>query len=423
MTENNTTEQDSKEKKEKPSNGTSFGISPETIEKIKDALKTPVPEIDDYWNIEPVTNSNKQKKILGIFKKKDITIDEINDLRKSAIQSPGNTRARIQKLKSQYPNNSLLYMLSAICTHGMLLNSSNQKEVVRGLKKATKEAAIALASDGISVYNCDNFFKIYFSLLDRVKRNQVKNYETIIHDPRINNYKQPMTSAMRISDQLLSEKSKVFNVLNHIKKKLKSSQYSYIFSYANIKEAVKHIENGNPKEKCGLGTASEIIAYSYALIIAFSRTPILHKAVKSVIEIFPDSNRVLLLRKISVKSVQNFNKFKFASIQGNRNIMATIGKQILQENMVGTQKLEGQSLYQSYETDPFFNIAYIAEMTYGLYKIDNYNKILDKALSAVETVIKRDMSKNHVYTDAANNHTHKLNALRDTANSDSEKTV
>jgi len=419
MTENSKSEPD----KNKPDKGSSFGISAETLEKIKVAQLIPIPEIDDYWHIEPVTNSSKQKKVLGIFKKKDITIDELNDLRKSAIQSPGNTRTRIQKLKCQYPNNSMLYMLSAVCTHGMLLNSSNQKEVVRGLKIATKEAAIALTSDGISVYNCDHFFKIYFSLLDRIKRTQVKNYEAIIQDPRLATHKQGMTNAMRMSDQLLTEKPKVFNVLNHLKKKLKSSQYSYIFSFVNIKEAIRHIESGNPKEKCGVGTASEIIAYSYALIVAFSRTPILNKLVKISVNLFPDSNRILLLRKISIKSVQNFNRFKIASIQGNRNDMATIGKQILQENLVGVQKLEGQSLYQSYETDPYFNIAYIAEMTYGLYKPDNYNKILEKALSAVETVIKGDMSKNHAYTDAANNHTHKLNALRDTANSDLKKPV
>ncbi len=74
--------------------------------------------------------------------------------------------------------------------------------------------------------------------------------------------------------------------------------------------------------------------------------------------------------------------------------MSKLGKIIYQENLVGIQKLEGQSLYQAYETDPFFNMAFVAELTAGLYKSDDHAKILDTALTAVESVIKRDMSKN-----------------------------
>ena len=105
--------------------------------------------------------------------------------------------------------------------------------------------------------------------------------------------------------------------------------------------------------------------------------------------------------------------FKLAAIESERENMSKLGKMILKENMLGVQRLEGQSLYQSYETDPFFNIAFIAEMTVGLYKDDDHKKIIATALSAIDSLIKRDMSKNHIFTEAATNHSHKLTGLRD----------
>ena len=162
-----------------------------------------------------------------------------------------------------------------------------------------------------------------------------------------------------------------------------------------------------------MGSAAEIIAYIYALAMAFARIPALTTLVDEILQFLPDANRALLIRKISIRSVRNFAKFRIAALEGNKEVMARIGKVIFKDNLAGVQKLEGQSLYQSYETDPFFNLAFIAELSVGLYKGDDQAKIITTALQAVESVIKRDMSKNHVFTDVANNHTHKLALLRD----------
>ncbi len=411
IAENSATEEASKKSSKQ---GSSFEVSPELLTKLNEALALPIPGKDEFWNIEGVSSPAKaDKKFLGIFKNKSLSPEELKDLRKSAIQSPGNTRIRIHKLKKQYPHSSVLYMLSAVCSHGMLMNSSNQREVLRGLKVATKEAAISVFSNGISVYNCDNFYKIYFTFLDRLKRFQLKTYETIKLDPRMESYASQLMCAMQAVDQLSSEKNKVFNVINHLKKKLKSSQYIVIFDFSRIKDAIRHMESGNVKERVLTGTAAEIVAYIYALAIAFARTPALWRLVDEVLKLFPDANTNMLVRKISVNSIRNFLKFKVAAIEMEREIMSKLGKMILKENMLGVQKLEGQSLYQSYETDPFFNIAFIAEMTVGLYQDDDHRKILDIAISVVNSLIKRDMSKNHVFTEPATNHSLKLQGLRD----------
>ncbi len=407
--QSNQSANDSKQEK----TSTSFSVDPELLKQIKEAMALPIPGRNEYWRIEKVVNPTNEKRILGIFKRKTLSPDEINDLRKSAVQSPGNTRTRINKLKKQFPHNPTLYMLSAICTNGMLLNSSNQKEVFRGLKMSAKEAAMSLVSNGVSVYNCENFFRIYFTMVDRFKRHQVRTYEKVASDHRLEKYKQKLVIAMRVCDQLNSDKSRVFNVLNHMKKKLKSSLYAAYFSFNMIRDAAKYIEMGKPKEKMSMGTASEVIAFVYALAVAFARIPFLTTLVDEILEFLPDANKPLLLRKISIRSVRNFSSYRIASIEGDREAMAKLGKQIFKENLTGVQKLEGQSLYQGYETDPFFNIAYVAEMTVGIYKSGDHAKIIDTALHAVESVIKRDMSKNHIFTDAANNHTHKLSLLKE----------
>ena len=401
------------QKSDKANGASSFSVDPELLKRIKEGLGLPLPSREEYWQIEKMTGNNEDKKFLGIFKKRSLSQEEIKDLRKSAVQSPGNTRTRINKLKKQFPNHPVLLMLSAICTQGMLLNSSNQKEVFRGLKSSTKEAAMSLVSNGISVYNCENFFRIYFTMLDRFKRHQVRLYETVASDHRMENHKQELVIAMRVVDQLASDKSRIFNVLNHLKKKLKSSLYAASFSFSMIRDAAKYIEMGKPKEKMPLGTANEIIAFSYALCVAFARIPVLTTLVDEILEFLPDSHKPLLLRKISIRSVINFSSFKVATIEGDREMMAKLGKQIFKDNFTGVQKLDSQSLYQSYETDPFFNLAFVAELTIGLYKADDYLKIVETALNAVENVIKRDMSKNHIFTDLANNHTHKLTLLKE----------
>ena len=68
-------------------------------------------------------------------------------------------------------------------------------------------------------------------------------------------------------------------------------------------------------------------------------------------------------------------------------------------------------MHQVYETDPFFNIAFITELTAGLFRPDDQAKMVRTALGAMDTVIKKDMSKGHMFTESAKNHTHKLAAL------------
>lgn len=397
-------------------NSNLLAIDPDLTENIKESTRVPVPQKDPSWRIESLKNSSKSnQKILGLIKKRSLSEEEILDLRKSAIQSPGNTRARVQKLKKQYSSNANLLMISAICSYGMLLNSSNHSEVLRGLKNATKEAGTALMSNEVSLYNCEQFFRIYFAFLDRFKREQIKTHNKLNHDPRLDSAKRELLNAINITEQLLADKSKLENTLNHLKKKLKSSKYISNFDHMLIKKASNHVVNGNPKEKCELGTAIETIAFVHAITAFFARIPILFPLVDMILSNFPDTNKSFFLRLTSIKSSRNFLIFRIASAEGDRQKMVRLGKTLLKENMEGMQKMENLPLFQPFEVDSFFNVAFIAQLTAGLYANQDYDKILEMAIKAMDTIIKYDMSKNHVFTETATRLSRKLYALRDSS--------
>ena len=58
-------------------------VNQETVNKIKETLSVPITSKDEFWVIEGMASSaQSEKKILGIFKKKTLSLEEINDLRK-----------------------------------------------------------------------------------------------------------------------------------------------------------------------------------------------------------------------------------------------------------------------------------------------------------------------------------------------------
>ncbi len=387
--------------------------------RMKEALAVPVAGKSDYWYIEDLSAAKKNESVFARFlKKKELNSDEITALKKEAVQSPGNTRAKIQKLKKQFPNNSELYMLSAICTNGMLLNSSNRDEVVRGLKYAVREGAIGLTSNGVSLYNCESFFKIYFVMLDRFKRDQARTLGMLSEDPRLRGTRNELNNAIKATDFLYNEKSKVSNIINHLKKKLKSSNYIALFNPKDVMQAVQCITNGTPKDPCKIGTAAEMISYLYAITLTFAHTPLLSRLVNKILSLLPDKELSLLVRKISLNSVRRFCFFKLALAEQDRDEMIKIANSILKENAIGLSKWGGAPVHHSYEADMFFNLAYVAELTPGIYPANEYLGIVDRAIKAMETLAEKDVSKGHAYTESANAHLRRLIKLKEDRSSD-----
>ncbi len=389
-------------------------IAGKLFKELNQAFYVPIPSKDKKWQIrETNTSAKPQRKRLILFtKKNDISPVRLNELQIAVLQTPGSTRNQIDKLKKRYPNSPSIFMLSAICSYGMLSNSCNQDEMLESLKTATKEAATSMHSY-LSVHNCEFFFKIYFSMLEKLKRKQTHVLDALRKDNRAKVSRRKVMNAMALTDQLASEQSRITQIMNRLKKKMTSSHYSASFNLLDIKRAANNIVNRNPSEKSNVGTAMDMITYVYALSIAMARVPLLSPLTGKILALFPDDHQSLMLRKISIRSVRNFSKMKLSAIESDRSVMTTLGKTLLKENLIGMHKMDGQALHHSFETDSFFNLSLVAQMSNGLYNNKVYQKITEMALEAMESVIKRDMSRNNIFTKLAAEHSAKLAGLRD----------
>ena len=388
-------------------------IDPVLKNNVQKAIAIPAPDKDGFWKLKQNDPDRKrQKRFLGLFGRRSLNDEEYTELKKAVTQSPGNTRVKINKLRKKHPDDGLLVMCSAMSTFGMVLNSSNKDIAFDGFRMAAKEAATALLWDQISLFNVETFFKIYFAFMERFKRFQIVVYEEMLKEPRLEDSKRDFLNAIQISDQLYSDKESIQKIINNLKQRMKSSMYTKTIEFNLIKESAHHVVNDNRSEKNRMGTAGETIAYSQAIAAAFARTPILSPVVDRILALLPEMQKAFLLRKISINSTRNFVKFRMAAAEGEKEAMSKIGKTILKENTFGISKQEGHSLNQPYETDSFFNLAYLAELSHGLFNDTDHREIVDTAIDAMNTVIAHDMSKNHVFTEMATRLSHKLGILR-----------
>ncbi|OGG93242.1 MAG: hypothetical protein A2508_01205 [Candidatus Lambdaproteobacteria bacterium RIFOXYD12_FULL_49_8] len=386
----------------------SLQIDPVLIERTKEALQLPLPDIDSSWKITASARSQEKGRFFGLLKKKELSFDQIADLRKGAMMSPGNTLIEVKNLRKKFPNDSTLMMLSATCTNGMIMNSSSKKGVIEGMKNASKEAGTALMSNGISLFNADNFFAIYFNYLSRLKREQASVYKALLSEPRLESDKRKLAKFIQVTDYLLSEKTKIHAVTGHLKKKIKSSKFSTTWDHMSIRQAFKHVESGANKEDCGLATAIEMVSFTHALMVSFARVPILAPLVDQMLDMIPESSTPLYLRKRSVLMTRRVGFIKIAQNVGDRNTMAKHAVSLFKEAQTTIAKIEGQPVKQSYESEPYFNLALGAQMCMGLLHPEEQINYLKDALKGMETLVKLDMSKDHKYTESAQAHTHKI---------------
>ncbi|MCP4295573.1 MAG: hypothetical protein GY786_08200 [Proteobacteria bacterium] len=382
-------------------------------ERIKDSTAVPLPDTEPYWNIGDVSiNDTGNSGMFGLFKKKSFDENILLDLRSQATSAPGATKVATQKLIEKHGKHPTLVMISAICAYGMVMNSANSESNLKGLKQACKDAGSALLRDQISVQNCETFVKIYFTYLERLKREQNKTLSMIRKDPQLKRYQDQLNTALRVCDQLKQDQTRVTNMIGHLKKRLKSSNYSTTINFFEMNKAAQLFEKGDKKKTVGLGKAEEIVSYIYLIGSAFARIPLLNPLVGTLLRQIPEKDHMLALRKVSLTSIQNLTRLKLLTIEGDIETIRIIAKTIFRDNYTAIQKMEEHTITQVYECDPYFNLALVTELTNGLFDKKFYTQMLERAQTAVDTVIRLDMTKNHVFTEIARQHTQQLSGLQ-----------
>jgi len=376
------------------------------------AMSLPLPAQNTYWHLEPGTVSRKGKKgVLGFLKRKELSEEELSDLRQESENAPGRARVKIQMLGKKYAYSSALMMLSALCTYRMVRNSTNRRGVLDGLKSASKESVIALLNDGISLYNIENFFNIYFEYLAKLKRFQVNTFKTASEGIGGQAAKNKLSIATKICGRLLDEKDRTFSVLSRVKGKFKSSSYILPWLFTDIQLAAKKVEDGEYKFTCGPAEARETLVYTLALSDLFARIPIAYPLVEAILKLIPESNTSLFLRKTSVITTHSFTQLEVAAQEGDIERMRSIGMHIYQAAGESLNRINNQPIRQSYEADPYFHLSRLAILTFGAFDPPEQKTIIASSLKAMKKVVKLDMSKNHAYTESASSMVGKLSDM------------
>ena len=120
-----------------------------------EALNVPIPtKARPEWIIQlqdledpPFTSG-----FFDFFTKKRISPKLIKDLRLGTIRSPGITKSKVIEALKKQPDNPELKVFSAICTYGMLKNSTSASHIA-SLRKVTMEVAQAISQNALSLYN------------------------------------------------------------------------------------------------------------------------------------------------------------------------------------------------------------------------------------------------------------------------------
>jgi len=391
------------------------GIPTVVLKRLEETMLLPIPGIYSYWNISEqiVKQAEKNEKRFGIFKKKELPQKTATELREQASESPGNTRIKILKLKKKFPENSTLGMLSAVCREQMMINSATEKkDRLIMLRSITREAAKALSNDGASIYNCESFLKIYFSLMDHFKRNQVNFYGVIHQDLEMEPIKKHVVLAMKYRELITVEQEKLNRMIAHLKNKFRSSTYVSPIDYKLIHTAIQAVDKGEEEKKLSIGIARDIVSATYAIGVIFAHIPVMSTMVDNIINLFPSANIKFQLRKVSIKSIRNFMNLKLASVTQNGDQMRAIAREIFRENKACVQAMKGIPIRHAFESDPFMNLAYLTVLSVGLFKQEEKKRLVDSAISAMRQVMTNDRSSTQKLTVMAGDHLVKLTTMQ-----------
>ena len=389
--------------------------SPLEIKLIEDtniALELPIPEKNDYWALSGMTPKKQKKRRLFTFLKgQELTEEDLSRLKELAERAPGRAKVRIQELLKGNADNANLKMLFSLCSYRMVLNSSNRKGALEGLKNATKDSVSALLDDGISLYNCQKFFEIYFEYLNRLKRFQISTFKSLGETRRQQEMRKSLEVAIKMCDSLLDEKKRVIKVLNQIRGRFKSSSLSIPWEFAHIKLAGRKVEQNDHRFICGPAEARQLIVYVTAMLDLFARVPILKPLVDALLQLIPESAPDLYLRKASVQARRAFTQLDLLLKEGDSDRLRSFGTQIYKSSVENLKRVAGHHVKQSFEADPYFNICRVTIMTFGLHKAEDQNEMLLTSMKSIKQLIKLDMSKLKVFTPAAAKMENKLSVL------------
>ena len=359
-----------------------------------------IPKIDSYWK---VSNLFAKKKKMKVNLKGDISDKKLDQLRLTAFKTPGSTKMDIQKMLTIHPRSRDLYMLSAICTNKMLQNTrGDNKDIVDGLKLGVIDAATAVVSDGLSLYNLQHFFEIYFRYLEKLKRLQVSVYSTVNSDGPYAALRMNLSYAMQINDLLFEKKEGCANMLAFISKNFnKSSQMHTRFDLLSIKRAVEYIKAGLPTKNMEHGTADEMVNMTMGILQTLVKVPILEPFVDQAIKYLGSTTPAMRLKIVGVHSSRLLFEFRLAVILREVDTMKKLGYRVFKLNLAMIKSVKKRSIRHQSEFAPYQNLINAIEFSANVLEKNTLIEMCETAIKWLSNVGALDTSKEYKYVKIA----------------------
>ncbi|MDX2470882.1 MAG: hypothetical protein QNL04_09950 [SAR324 cluster bacterium] len=381
-----------------------------TEHSLVDATIVLIPKIDSYWKVASLFAKKKKMKM---NLKGDLSDKKLDQLKDTAQKTPGSTKMEIQRLLNLHPRSRDLYMLSAICTNKMLQNTRGEnKDIVDGLKLGVIDAATAVVSDGLSLYNLQHFFEIYFRYLEKLKRHQQSVYEMVNNDGPYANLRMNLSYAMQINDLLFEKKEGCANMLAFISKSFnKSSQMHTRFDLLSIKRAVEYIKAGLPTKKMEHGTADEMVNMTMGILQTLVKVPILEPFVDQAIKYLGSTTPAMRLKIVGVHSSRLLFEFRLAVILREVETMKKLGYRVFKLNLAMIKSVKKRSIRHQSEFAPYQNLINAIEFSAAVMNKSTLIEMCEIAIKWLSNVGGLDTSKEYKYVKIAEEAILRIDAL------------
>ncbi|MDX2471790.1 MAG: hypothetical protein QNL04_14565, partial [SAR324 cluster bacterium] len=388
-------------------------IRDQRVEKeIVGATLVLIPNVDPYWKVDNIFKKKKSIKSQLIFKS-EISEKKLEKLRESAPKTPGATRMEVKKFLEVNHRNRDLYMLSAICTNKMLKNTKGEKkDIVDGLKLAVIDAATAVVSDGLSLYNLQHFFEIYFRFLEQLKVYQTRVYASVNSEGPYAELRVNLSNAMQINDLLYEKKEGCFNMLSFVSKNFnKSSQMHTRFDLLSIRRGVEYINAGLATKKMELGTAEEVINTVMGILTTLVKVPILEPFIEQATKYLGGSNSTMKLKVVGIHSSRLLFEFRVAVILREMDTMKKLARRVFQLNLALIKTVKKRSIRHQSEYDPYQNLAHAIEFSANVMDKSTQETMIKTAVKWLGNVSALDSSKDIKFARNADETILRLDAL------------
>jgi hypothetical protein len=345
-----------------------------------------------------------KKRKLGFVKIKYPNINKLREkvnrfAEKKEISDP---RQQIRKLLKRYPGYADLRALNGIQIFNDASQSGLDAKKIKIIQGSLREVSRAMYNGGYNLFVMNWFIKIYVRYIDALKDKYLHEY---------NSTRNHFSNEIKKLSKDIHRKHLQLTLMSNVKNKLTGLQMlnaklkNSVYLISNItpneaKMASMAIKNEDGARKIGDGgkTASNIITVIMTLNMLMARIPILEDMVKLYQRSILNVNRDIVLQKIMVNNIQRVTDFQLSMASGDITQTHDIANKMFLDCLdIRKQYLDTGILTRQHEVDPLIKAVWIAKESKGLFKAEEYKKMLEHSMKILDVIFSKRVQVKSVH--------------------------